>query len=142
MLSIQIPNTPLLIMVRDVLQSLCDAFSNGETSTTCHGKRVILPASFTGSARYFYNRFQDGMAIVRRYGKPDLFITMTCNPQWSEIQRELAPGEKAEDRPDIVARVFNSKHKKFMKAITEQQIFGEVEAHMHVIEFQKRGMPS
>lgn len=27
-------------------------------------------------------RYQDAMAIVRNCGKPDYFITMTCNPKW------------------------------------------------------------
>ena len=30
-------------------------------------------------------RFQDAMAIVRKLGKPDFFITITCTPQWPEI---------------------------------------------------------
>ena len=46
------------------------------------GKRVILPSSFVGSPRDMNSRFQDAMAIVRNYGKPDYFITMTCNPNW------------------------------------------------------------
>jgi Helitron helicase-like domain at N-terminus len=36
---------------------------------------------------------QDAVAIVRRYGKPDLFITFTCNPCWPEIAAELLPGQ-------------------------------------------------
>jgi ATP-dependent DNA helicase PIF1 len=26
------------------------------------------------------------MALVRKFGKPDLFITMTSNPNWEEIK--------------------------------------------------------
>ena len=33
--------------------------------------------------------YQDAMAIVRKFGKPDLFITMTCNPHWKEITENL-----------------------------------------------------
>ncbi len=55
------------------------------------------------------SRYQDAMAIVREYGKPDLFVTFTCNPNWPEIVEELIPGQKAEDRPDIAARVFKMK---------------------------------
>jgi hypothetical protein len=39
------------------------------------------------------------MAIVRQYGKPDLFITMTCNPKSEEIVSALKSGEIANDRP-------------------------------------------
>jgi len=27
-------------------------------------------------------RFQDAMVMVMKIGKPDLFITFTCNPKW------------------------------------------------------------
>ncbi|KAG5347453.1 hypothetical protein C0989_011811 [Termitomyces sp. Mn162] len=33
--------------------------------------------------------FQDSMAICRNFGKPDLFLTMTANPKWSEIEEAL-----------------------------------------------------
>ena len=65
--------------------------------------RVILASSFIGSPRWYNNKFQDAMAIVRNYHKPDLFITMTCNPRWPEITSGLAPGQTAQDRPDLVA---------------------------------------
>jgi hypothetical protein len=49
------------------------------------------------------------MAIVRQYGKLDLFITMTCNPKWEEIVSTLKLNEIANDRPDLVTRVFVGK---------------------------------
>lgn len=52
-----------------------------------------------------HQRYQDAMATVRKFGKPDLFITMTCNPKWREIVESLRPGENASERPDLVARV-------------------------------------
>lgn len=42
------------------------------------------------------NQFQDAMGLVRKFGKPDLFITMTCNPKWTEITAELRDGEHTE----------------------------------------------
>jgi hypothetical protein len=86
-------------------------------------------------------RYQDAMAIVRKFGKPDLFITMTCNPHWLEIAAELLAGQKAEDRPDIVARVFKLKLDAFLDEIKKDGALGEVVAWMYVIEFQKRGLP-
>ena len=35
--------------------------------------------------------YQDAMAIVRVKGPPDAFVTVTCNPNWIEITRELLP---------------------------------------------------
>jgi len=44
------------------------------------GQLVILPSSFTGSPRYMHEKNQDAMTYVRKFGRPDLFITFTCNP--------------------------------------------------------------
>lgn len=44
------------------------------------GHHVILPSIFSGGPRYMQQNYQDAMATVRKYGKPDLFITFTCNP--------------------------------------------------------------
>ena len=49
------------------------------------GKMLILPSNFTGSQRFLKQNYMDSMSIVNRYEKPDLFITMTCNPNWKEI---------------------------------------------------------
>ena len=59
------------------------------------GKRVILPASFTGGRRYQVMNYQDAMAICRVYGPPDLFVTFTCNTKWREIADALRfePGQ-------------------------------------------------
>ncbi len=62
-----------------------------------------------GGHQHMAQLYQDSMAIVRQYGKPDLFITMTCNPKWEEIVSALKPGEIANDRLDLVTRVFVGK---------------------------------
>jgi hypothetical protein len=49
------------------------------------------------------------MGFVRFLGPPTFFITVTANPNWPEILRELRPGEKASDSPDIIGRIFNNK---------------------------------
>ena len=58
-----------------------------------HGTRIILPSSHMGSDRYMGQLFQDSMAICRTFQKPDLFITMTANPNWPEIQDALLQEE-------------------------------------------------
>ncbi|XP_011313593.1 uncharacterized protein, partial [Fopius arisanus] len=85
--------------------------------------------------------YQDAMAIVRQYGKPDLFITMTCNPNWLEIQENLLPGQTASDRPDLVSRVFHLKKERLMEIIVKEKLFGDVMAYVSVVEYQKRGLP-
>jgi hypothetical protein len=45
------------------------------------GRLTILPATYIGSPRHMHQYTQDAMSYVRKYGRPDLFITFTCNPQ-------------------------------------------------------------
>ena len=68
---------------------------------------------------------QDAMAIVRATSKPTLFVTATCNPNWKEIQDELLPGQTANDRPDMVARVFAAKLKQLREDLLQGEYFGK-----------------
>ena len=85
--------------------------------------------------------YNDAMAIVRRYGKPDLFITFTCNPKWPEILDSLLSNQTPVDRPDLTARVFHQKLQLLLHDITQKHVFGVPLAFIYVIEFQKRGLP-
>ncbi|XP_043473610.1 uncharacterized protein LOC122505828 [Leptopilina heterotoma] len=105
------------------------------------GKMIILPSTFIGGPRSYQQSFMDAMRLVQEFGKPSIFLTMTCNPKWSEITESLLTGEIASDRPDIVARVFQLKVKELIKEIKDKEIFGTVVAFVYVIEFQKRGLP-
>ncbi|XP_019227612.1 PREDICTED: uncharacterized protein LOC109208909 [Nicotiana attenuata] len=58
---------------------------HGETTPSSQGKRIILPSSFTGGARYMLQNYQDTMAICKWAWYPDLFITFTCNPKLKTI---------------------------------------------------------
>ena len=119
---------------------VADAIHVGDSSTNI-GRRVILPSSFVGSPRQMYQLYQDAMAIVSYFGKPDLFITFTCNPKWQEITRELLPYQTASDRPDLTSRVFHMKLQELLKDLCERHYLGKVAAFIYVIEFQKRGLP-
>ncbi|XP_054782778.1 uncharacterized protein LOC129290098 [Prosopis cineraria] len=126
----------------DLYQGLSDALINGERNASATGRRIILPSSFTGGARYMLQNYQDAMAICRWAGYPDIFLTFTCNPAWPEITRFcdrnfISPS----DRPDILSRVFKLKLKSMMKTIKEKKIFGTIRAEVYTIEFQKRGLP-
>ena len=81
------------------------------------------------------------MAICRKFHKPDYFITMTCNPHWPEIEAELKEGQKAQDRPDLVSRVFKLKKDQLIRDLKKGGVLGKTVADIYVIEFQKRGLP-
>ena len=106
------------------------------------GKNVVrLPSSFVGSARYYQQLYLDAMALPRRFGKPDLFITITCDPKWPEITAAIPAGSNWKDHLDIVERVFMLKLKALIKDIKKSQIFGKCKAYVYRIEWQARGLP-
>ena len=87
-----------------------------------------------------YQRYLDEMAVMRRHVKPDLFITITMNPECREMQ-EASEGNAKEDRVDLLARIFKAKLDEFLRDIKLRGIFGRVVADCWVVEFQKRGLP-
>jgi hypothetical protein len=104
------------------------------------GKKIILPSSITGSPRWEAEQFQDAMTMLMEIGRPDIFITMTCNPAWSEIVENLFPHQVTSDRPDLVARVFDLKKDALVEQV-KGGLFGEMDAFVYVIEWQHRGLP-
>lgn len=110
-------------------KGLSDALFRGETDPRAQGKRIVLPPSFTGGARYMIQNYQDSMAICDWAGYPTLFITFTCNPKWPEISRFLKPrGLNPEDRLDIVCRVFKMKLDTLIRDFRQNEIFGKLKA--------------
>nr|XP_027108801.1 uncharacterized protein LOC113728613 [Coffea arabica] len=125
----------------EILQGVLDSIAIGQTQGSKVGRRTILPASFIGGPRDMKRRYLDAMALVQKYGKPDIFLTMTCNPMWKEIQESLQYTEKPQDRPDLLSRVFRAKFEVVKNELLHKHIFGEVAACVYAIEFQKRGFP-
>ncbi|XP_021766979.1 uncharacterized protein LOC110731425 [Chenopodium quinoa] len=125
----------------ELYQGILDSLHSRETVASDVGRRVILPPTFIGGPRDMKKRYLNAMALVQRYGKPNFFVTMTCNANWPEIKAELSPGETAQDRPNLVARIFRAKLLVLKKEIMDKKVFGEVTAMVYVVEFQKRGLP-
>ncbi|XP_023748017.1 uncharacterized protein LOC111896240 [Lactuca sativa] len=118
-----------------------DCFNAGEVQPSRVGQRVVLPASFIGGPCDMRRRFLDAMTLVQDDGRPDIFLTMTYNPKWKEIDDELLPGQSAQDRPDLVARVFHAKLEDLKVQLFQRHIIGVVGSYVYVIEFQKCGLP-
>jgi hypothetical protein len=102
---------------------------------------VRLPAGFVGSAKWYQQLYYDAMALPIRYGKPDLFITFTCNPHWREIKAALPPRARWQHHVDIVERVFMIKLAQLINDIVKLEIFGTVLSYVFRIEWQARGLP-
>ncbi|KAL4567118.1 hypothetical protein LXL04_022692 [Taraxacum kok-saghyz] len=102
----------------------------GEVEPSKVGQRVVLPASFIGGPRDMRRRFLDAMTLVQYDGKPDIFLTITCNPGWPEITDYLEPGQDAQDRPDLVSRVFRAKLEDLKDQLLIRHILGKVRAYV------------
>ncbi|XP_035832944.1 uncharacterized protein LOC110907000 [Helianthus annuus] len=101
--------------------------SKGKEVLTDTGKPVTLPSSFTGGARFMQQNYLDAMALCKWYRYPDFFITITCNPKWPEVKRFLRDSTiKAEDRPDILCRLFKMKLDSLLKDLKDSKYFGEI----------------
>ena len=107
------------------------------------GSFYVLPSTHTGSPRYMHKNYVETMAMITQIckGRCDLFLTMTCNPKWKNIEENLYPGQTASDRFDIICEVFELKKDSLIEDIVKGELFGEVLAYVYVIEFQKRTLP-
>ena len=81
------------------------------------------------------------MAIVSKYGRPDIFLTFTCNPKNPDILENLPDGLRPEDRPDVTSRVFQGHLNELLNDLLKRHVLRIAIAHIYVIEFQKRGLP-
>ncbi|GMG25363.1 unnamed protein product [Ambrosiozyma monospora] len=125
---------------RAELQSgIMDAIAN-DTPLDEIGQAVVLPSSHTGSVRNMRDHFFNSMVLVREFGSPSFFITMTCNPRWPDIINNIPRGQNATDRPDIVARVFKKKLDALIAELTNNAM-GTYRGRCWVVEYQKRGLP-
>ena len=105
------------------------------------GTNTVLPASVTGSDRWYRTQYRDAMTLVRVLGKPTLFLTCTLDTGCIEVTSYLQPGQTCYDRPDLLNRVFRAKYTDILDEITKKHIFGKCRGFVSSIEFQKRGAP-
>ena len=121
----------------ELYNGLADLLDAGDVNFAQVGKRVVLPSSYVGGDRFMQKLYQESIAMVRRFGKPSLFITFTANPKWEEIERELLPQQRAGDRPDLVAWVFNLKVRDLLDQVRHKEAFGPWLGRVWTIEYQK-----
>ena len=89
------------------------------------GTAYVLPSSYIVSPRHMQQYIQDAITYVRAYGRPDHFITFTCNSNWDEIKNLLLSGKTSMHRHDITARVLKQKLRSLMNLITHHSVFGD-----------------
>src|SRR5882724_11822646 len=114
----------------ELYTGIVDAFSNDSSDPKQIGPRIILPATFQGSSRNMRTNMQKSLAIAREMGTCDVFLTLTGNADWSEVQEALYPGQTSSDRPELVTCVFEQKKKFLLHLIGKEGILGKTIAHV------------
>ena len=125
----------------ELYQGIINSIEVGKDRGFRVGRQVILPSSLIGGPRDMKKKYMDAMALVQRFGKPDIFLTMTCNPNWLELKQELGVNDEVQNRPDLITCIFSAKLEELKDDLFKKEIFGVVAAYVYVVEFQKRGLP-
>ncbi|XP_017886623.1 uncharacterized protein LOC108628905 [Ceratina calcarata] len=106
------------------------------------GRRIAFSPSYTGSPQNLHHCIQSVFTYVREYGNPHVFITMTCNPYWTEVTNALLSGQQVYDRYDLLCRVFRLKLDRLVNAVCGKHgVFGETRCYSYNVEIQKCGLP-
>nr|XP_043633322.1 uncharacterized protein LOC122604498 [Erigeron canadensis] len=105
----------------ETYKNLTAAVENGNDEGSSSGKRIFLPSSFTGGARYMMQKY----LMLWQFAKRCL------------VDIDLKP----EDRPDILSRIFKIKLDYLIQDLKTNEFFGPIEAVIYTVEFQKRGLP-
>lgn len=85
-----------------------DYLHNKQTSENSKiGTMFILLWSSTSIPRYLKQNHLDSRSVVNDNGKPDSFITMTCNSNWKKITENMKECGSTSNRPDTIASVFD-----------------------------------
>jgi hypothetical protein len=119
---------------------LQDALNAGDIIENDTGQKMIFPSPFQGGECAMGQLYQDAMARVRKFGKPNLFITFTCNPKWKEITNALLLGQTTKDCPEIITRIFNLKLNALLKDIKDD-VLGNVIAKFGSSSFIRKACP-
>ncbi|XP_022841967.1 uncharacterized protein LOC111365659 [Olea europaea var. sylvestris] len=120
---------------------IVDSVQNSENRGYKIGRSLLLPSNFVGGPRNITKRYMDAMSLVQRYGKPDMFLTIRCNPNWPEIKCELKHSDEIQNRPGLLVRIFCAKFEELKADLVKRKLLDPIAAHAYVIEFQKRGLP-
>jgi len=107
--------------------------------------KIFLPSGYPGTHRYAQRNYQDAVFISSQGGSPHIFLTMTANPNWPEVRAMLPEGQSANERPDLIARVFQQKVFELIEKLgTAQYLFPThqgVEWLVYTVEWQQGGLP-
>ena len=86
-------------------------------------------------------RYRDAMFVVSKHDKGDMFITVTCNPKWPEITKNLKPGQTAVNALSLTARILRMYVDAIVADIYKHGVLGKCVTKISISEFKKKGLP-
>ena len=72
--------------------------------------------------------------------KSDLFIIIICNLQWIELLLAAFSDQTAQDRLELVTRLFKLKLNVLLHELIDLHVFDNVVGYVYTIEYQKRDL--
>ena len=135
-----------------------DNDTNADNENNDSETKTFLSQSFHGSRRHLRMLATNALTIVSEMGRPTIFLTLTCNIHWTEIEDQLLEGQTAYgkfqpikysyayslykfvlDRPDVVCRVFKARLDALLNNLRQGKYFGphKLGYEVRVIEYQR-----
>jgi len=72
--------------------------SNGDENDHMNNEQTFLGQSFHGSRRHLRSLSANALSIISEYGRPSIFITLTCNAYWDDITEMLLESQVLIDK--------------------------------------------
>ncbi|KAI1723705.1 hypothetical protein DdX_03876 [Ditylenchus destructor] len=82
-------------------------------------RKHILYSDYPGSIKYYQEQFRKSMIMAKRFGPPDLFITITFGSDNEDLKKQT------NFRPDMVARAFELIYSDFIELIWKNEDNGK-----------------
>ncbi len=77
---------------------------NDASEAVRSGRLVVLPCTSIGGERYVRQKMHNIIATSNKMGHPDIFVTMTCNPELARVSKIPLTGTVVNRIGQIFAR--------------------------------------
>lgn len=94
-----------------------------ETDALRAGRMFVLPSTYIHGDRYIRRIMRKIIAVSNKFGFPEIFLTMTWNPQLPDIKNAMLPGQTVTDGPDLAARALRIRIRALMKFLIDENVF-------------------
>lgn len=100
----------------------------------------ILSFTFVDNFRQMWQLYHNVIIIIHSYDKSNLFIIITYNFQWIELFSTTFSDQTAQDRFELIVRLFKLKLNVLLYEFIDLHVFNNVVVYVYTIEFQKRNL--